>query len=325
MPRTEQIRWSQVKIGLVVSVALVMLTLAIMNMNHGLALLTRQVELQAVVSHTQGLKVGGPVRMNGVDIGNVRDIDLTHDSDAVRIVFTVKPSALAHLREDASVRIRALGLLGDKFLDLSPGTPSRPPLQPGQTLSGQGDADVTTLASGAGATLDRLDTAIAELQRILAGISAGQGTAGKLVSDPELYDRSQRLLEKLETASDKGLGLLGKVERGEGTVGKLVTDPEFYNRANRALNDVIQLAGRLNARDGTLVKLSDPTLYRRLDDLTSRGEQLLNRIQRGEGTIGKLVTEEELYARADKLLTDLEQLVADVKQHPTRYFKFSLF
>jgi phospholipid/cholesterol/gamma-HCH transport system substrate-binding protein len=91
------------------------------------------------------------------------------------------------------------------------------------------------------------------------------------------------------------------------------------------LNDLGQLASRLNNQNGTLAKLSDPTLYRRLDGLTTRGEQLLNKIQNGDGTIGKLVNEDELYTRADKLLTELETLVTDVKQHPAKYFKLSLF
>jgi phospholipid/cholesterol/gamma-HCH transport system substrate-binding protein len=105
----------------------------------------------------------------------------------------------------------------------------------------------------------------------------------------------------------------------------LVSNDEFYRRASRALNDLSQLASRLNNQEGTLSKLSDPTLYHRLDYLTKRGEELLNKIQNGDGTIGKLVNQDELYIRSEKLLTELETLVADVKKNPTKYFKLSLF
>ena len=325
MPRYGQLKWSQVKIGLVVSVALAMMIITIMNMSHGLTLLSRQIELHAVVDHTQGLKIGGPVRLNGVDVGNVRHIEIAKDSNAVEIIFAVQRPVLGHLHEDAMVNIRPLGLLGDKYLDLSPGSATKPPLQLNQMLHGQAESDFTGLASGAENTLDRLNTAIDGLQRILTKVSEGQGTAGKLFSDASLYERSQRVMENLENLSEKSIGVLSKVERGEGTLGQLVSNQDFYRRANQALNDLGQLASRLNNQNGTLTKLSDPTLYRRLDDLTTRGEQLLSKIQNGDGTIGKLVNEDELYTRADKLLSELETLVADVKQHPTKYFKLSLF
>ncbi|HKN86657.1 MAG TPA: MlaD family protein [Nitrospiraceae bacterium] len=325
MERYGHLKWSQLKVGLVVSIALMMLIIAVMNMSHGLTFISREPELRALVDHTQGLKIGGPVRLNGVDVGNVRAIGIAKDSNNVEIVFSIQRPVLGHLHQDASVNIRPLGLLGDKFLDLSPGSASAPPLPVGQILLGQAEADITGLASGAGTTLEHLNAAIGDLQRILAKIGEGQGTAGKLLSDADLYERSQRVMEKLETASEKSIEVLSKVERGEGTLGRLVSSEEFYRRAYRALDDLSQLAGRLNNQNGTLAKLSDPALYRRLDDLTARGEQLLNKIQHGEGTIGKLVNQDELYTRADKLLTELETLVVDVKVHPMKYFKLSLF
>src|SRR5437773_1971968 len=100
-----------------------------------------------------------------------------------------------------------------------------------------------------------------------------------------------------------------------------MADQELYNRANRAINELNGLAVRLNSKDGSLARLADPTFYKRLDSLTQRGEHLLAKVERGEGTIGKLVTRDELYTRADKLLHDVEELVADVKKHPTKHFK----
>lgn len=325
MARYDQVKWSQLKVGLVVSIALVMVIIAVMNMSHGLNIVNRQPELRAVVDHTQGLKVGGPVRLNGVDIGNVRTIGIARESNNVEIVFSIQRSVLAHLREDATVNIRPLGLLGDKYLDLSAGSPTKPTLPPNQVLHGHAETDFTGLASGAENTMDRLNTALGDLQRILTKVSEGQGTVGKLVTDPSLFERSQRVMEKLEAASDKSIDVLDRVERGQGTIGKLVSDDEFYRRASRALNELSQLAGRLNNQDGTLAKLSDPTLYHRLDYLTKRGEALLNKIENGNGTIGKLVNQDELYERSEKLLTELETLVADVKKNPTKYFKLSLF
>ena len=325
MTRQTQLRWSQVKIGLLVLVALTILVAMIMNLEEGLGLLSRQTKFRAVVSHTQGLKVGGPVRMNGVDIGNVHRIVIAGDSPRVEITFTVKTNVAPHIREDASVVIRPMGLLGDKFVEILPGTPSKPPLAPGGVLVGQAEADIAGIASGATTTIENVNAAIRDIQRLLLAISQGEGTAGKLLTDPALYDRSAKVLEKLEAASDKSIGILDKVNRGEGTIGQLVSDKDLYNRASQAVKELDDLATKLNNQNGTLVKLTDPVLYQRLEALTNRGEQLLSKVEKGEGTIGKLMINDELYARADKLLSEMEAFLADVKKNPTKYFKFSVF
>jgi phospholipid/cholesterol/gamma-HCH transport system substrate-binding protein len=297
----------------------------ILNLEEGMGLISRQTQYRALVDHTQGLKVGSPVRMNGVDVGNVHRIAIAAERPQVEISFTVDTIAAPHIREDGAVVIRPMGLLGDKFLEVLPGSPAKPPRPPGSLLSGKAEADLMALASDASVTFNEVNAAVRELHRILAGINEGQGTASKLLTDPTLYDRSQRLLEKLETASDKGVSLLSKVEKGEGTIGQLVSDRELYNRANQALRDLTELTARLNDRNGTLRKLADPALYARLDQLATRGEDLVGKVEKGEGTIGKLVTQDEMYTRIDRVLTDIELLVADVKKNPTKYFKFSVF
>ena len=62
-----------------------------------------------------------------------------------------------------------------------------------------------------------------------------------------------------------------------------------------------------------------------MDRLSCLGDSLLYMFDKGEGTVGKLVTSDELYVRTDKLLTEVEQFVADVKKNPKKYFKLSVF
>jgi phospholipid/cholesterol/gamma-HCH transport system substrate-binding protein len=325
MTRRSQVGWAQVKIGLVVVLALIILVLMILRLEEGMGLVARKTTFHALVDHTQGLKIGGPVRMNGVDIGNIHDITIAGDSAQVDIKFAVKADVARYLREDAAVNIKALGLLGDKFLEIVPGSPGRPPLSPGSIISGRSGPDVTDLTTGAAMTIDRVNKTLERIQEALTAVTQGHGTTGKLINDPEVFDRSKEVLEKMDRASDKGLALLEKIERGQGTVGKLIADGELYARANQAVKELNDLAKKLNNEKGTLNKLTGPELYAKLDQLTVRGDQLLDKVERGEGTVGKLVTSDELYARADKLLTEVEQFVAEVKKNPTKYFRFSVF
>lgn len=324
--RQGQLTLAQVKVGLLIIVALGILVFMVLNLEEGMGLFVRHAKYHVRVDNTLGLKVGGPVRMNGVDIGNIRNIAIGEAAPTVGITFTIQRQLAPYIREDASVNINALGLLGDKFIEIHPGSASKPPLAIGGTLAGHAvGTDLGNITTTAGETLERMNQALREIQKVLVRLNDGQGTAGRVLSDSTLYDRSTQVLGKLEAAADKAVGILSKVERGDGTIGLLLSDTELYTRANRAVKDLNELSARLANKDGTLTKLSDPELYQRIETLTRRGEALLGKVERGEGTVGKLVTNDDLYQRADKLLTEVETLVAEAKKNPTKFFKFSMF
>ncbi len=312
--------------GLVIVLAVVGVLAAILNLDEGLGLFTNRTPLRAELDDSQGLKVGAPVRMSGVAVGNVKRITIDGERGKVDLDFTVAREVRPLLRQDAAVVVRPMGLLGDKYLEVLPGSPRQPVLPVGSVLSGRGDADLSSFAGNAGATLTTVNQTLQDLQAVLTGLREGKGTAGKLVASADLYNHSTELIEKIAAISDQTSQLLTKIERGEGTLGKLVTDRAFYDRANAALDGLQQLTVVLNNPDGSLGRLArDPALYQRLDRLTAKGEGLISKVERGDGTLGKLVTQDNLYQRADKVLTEVETLLADVKKNPTRYFKFSVF
>ena len=321
-----QVRWLQLKVGLVIIAAVAGILVAIMNLNEGMGLFRQQATFRALVDDSHGIKVGAPVRLNGVDTGNVIRIAIDSSSGKVSLTFTINQDIVPLLRRDAAVLIRPMGLLGDKYLELLPGTPKEPPLQNGSVLTGQAESDITSLADSATVTLENVDRSLKDLQSILTGLKEGKGTAGKLVTDPALFDHTTTLLRKAEAISDKASQLLARIEKGEGTLGQLVMDRSFYDRAAAAVDELQKVAALLNRPDGSLGRLArDPSLYQRLDSITTKSEVLVERIERGDGTLGKLVTQDQLYQRADKVLTEMENLLADVRKNPTKYFKFSVF
>jgi len=326
MMRRTPNRWSQLKVGLVLLIALGGLLIAVMNLDEGVGIFTPRAMLRAHLDDSQGLKVGAPVRMNGVDVGNVKRIAIEGGQGKVAVHFTVNRDVRPLLHGDASVLIRSMGLLGDKYLEILPGSPQQPLLPEQAILTGRSEADLTDAAGNASATLLTVNQTLKDLQGILTSLKEGRGTAGKLVNDPALYDQTRTLLQKVEKVSEQTTVLLAKVERGEGSLGKLLTDRGFYDRAYAAADELQKLSTELNRSDGSLGRLArDPALYQRLEGLTSKGETLVGKIERGDGTLGKLVTQDALYQRADKILNDMEALLADVKKNPTKYFKFSVF
>ena len=320
------VSWLQLKVGLVILAAVAGILVAILNLNEGMGLFGRQATLRALVADSHGIKVGAPVRFNGVDTGNITRIAIDSSNGKVSLIFTVNNDIRPLLRRDAAVLIRPMGLLGDKYLELLPGTPKEPALPEGAVLTGQAEPDITGVADSAAATLERVSHSLKDLQTILIGLKEGKGTAGKLVTDPALYDHMMALLQKAEAISDKTSQLLARIEQGEGTLGRLVTDRKFYDRATAAVDELQKVAVLLNQPNGSMGRLArDPSLYQRLEGVTAKSEALVGRIERGDGTLGKLITQDQLYQRADKVLTEMETLLVDVKKNPAKYFKFSVF
>lgn len=327
MMRRTDTSWAQVKVGVVLILGIAAILYTIMNLNSGMGVFASAATFHASLQDSQGIKVGAPVRISGVDVGNVKGVSIDAGKGTVLIEFTVNIDMRPLLHGDAAIMIRPMGLLGDKYLDLLPGSPQQPPLPDSAVLSGRGDtADITGVAGSATATLQNVDQTLRELKGILANINAGKGTAGKLVTDSALYDHSSQLVRKVEILSERTSQLLASIERGDGTVGKLMTDRALYDRATAAVGEMQKLGALLNHPDGTLGKLArDPALYQRLEGVASKGEALMGKIEHGDGTLGRLVNQDQLYKRADKVLSEVEGLITDIKKDPTRYFKFSVF
>ena len=126
-----QVRWLQLKVGLVILVAIAGILVAIMNLNEGMGLFGRHATFRALVEDSHGIKVGAPVRLSGVDTGNITRIAIDSSSGKVSLTFTVNNDIRPLLRRDAAVLIRPMGLLGDKYLELLPGTADPGPARQG--------------------------------------------------------------------------------------------------------------------------------------------------------------------------------------------------
>ena len=140
-----------------------------------------------------------------------------------------------------------------------------------------------------------------QLRLIAEDLRRGRGTAGRLLTDDELYNRANAVIAKLETSADQVNSIVADVRAGKGTFGKLLTDEAVYNDARTAI-------ARFN------------TTAERIDNVVAGA-------QRGEGTIGKLLTDDQLYSNFNQLSSESVKLLYDFRQNPKKYLtvKFQLF
>jgi phospholipid/cholesterol/gamma-HCH transport system substrate-binding protein len=130
------ITWVKLRVGIVVTVGLAVIFFAILFAGSIVRLITPQAKVYAVFSDVKGLQSGAPVWFSGVQIGSVKSLRF-EGGEKITAVLTIDKSALSYLKKDSTSSILTMGLLGDKYMEISPGSREASSLQPGDTISGR--------------------------------------------------------------------------------------------------------------------------------------------------------------------------------------------
>lgn len=317
MKRSSYITWDQLKVGVLILVALVIIAASIVKLGQAGNLFGKRYRLVAFVATAGGLRIGGQVTIAGQVAGSIKDIKfLPPDLDTTRnlkLVMEVDRKLSEQVRQDSRAKIQTSGLLGDKLVDISVGTPRYRALHEGDTLIVIPSIDyeaVVQQASGAIAEVVRLTR---DLSKVTGGINRGEGTLGQLVTNRQLYDQLNATL--LRTSS-----LMARMENPRGTVGRLLDDPALYNNLNRMIAGADTVLRQINSGGGSVGKLlRDDTLYVHLNSVVARADSLVSTMASGKGTMNKLFTDQQLYDQLVKTVTELNNVLVEVRRDPRRY------
>ena len=319
MKRSSFITWDQLKVGALIAAALAVLAVAIYRLGQAANLFSRRYELIAFLQNANGLQAGGVVYVAGQYAGTIKSIDfLPVDNDTtrnLRVRMAIDHVLQDQVRADSKAKLRTLGLLGDKVIDISIGTPRYSALRDGDTIAVAPSLDYeAVLAQAAGAVSDMVDLTH-DLRQITSGVIDGKGTVGQLLTNRALYDQ---FVSTMGRAND----MLTRVENPRGTFARLLDDPTLYNRFVSVVSSADSLVVALNNKDGTLGKLlRDDTLYTHIVGMATAGDSLMKTLSNGQGFAGRLLNDPAMYDRLNKLTTDLGAMLEDVRKDPHRYFR----
>ncbi len=349
MPSQQQIRWSQLRVGLTVLFALVVLLALIFLMSGTTGMFTRKIRIRAYFDNASGLRVGAPVRLEGVDIGNVSDVRVVPGKPLtpVQVTMRVTTRFSNNLRKDSLATLSTAGVLGETYVDIYSKTAKGPPAQDGDVLDTLEKPDLQDVVKASQTTLQNMDVLLRRLDRIVAAVERGEGSVGKLIYDPSLYNQLQATLSEVQTVVNQvsqGKGSIGKlinndelynklnasidkvnkmiddVNAGQGTVGKLIKDPSLYNNANETMSKANTLMGDVNAGKGTLGKFAkDEEFARKVDNTITRLSELSDKLASGQGTAGKLFNDPSVYNNTDQMLLETRNLVKAIREDPKKY------
>src|SRR5512143_3817351 len=157
MPRRDEgLVWSQVRVGVVLILAIIALVLAIMMVGKLLNLFAKRYTLVTTVQSAAGLPRGAPVTLAGQRVGQVEGIEFIpmerkHGGNNILIRMAIAREVANQIRRDSKAMFRTAGLLGDRYIDIAPGTIRTPALLPGDTLPMEPATDMDLLLANAGA------------------------------------------------------------------------------------------------------------------------------------------------------------------------------
>src|SRR5438067_9218805 len=224
-----------VRVGLLVSVALAVLMVFVFFIGSESKIFARKNEYQVRFDSVAGLAQGNPVKISGVTVGVVRDIELPRDPKQkdVFIQLMVDRKYAERIRHDSRARLKKLGLLaGDSYIDITPGSPRFAALEPGSIIPAQRQTNVDQLISSGEDLVDNFVQISYSMKNILSRVDRGEGLLGELTSSPET---KQRITDTALTTLNKANAVLSHIESGKGILGKVIYDDAYAEQLTGSL------------------------------------------------------------------------------------------
>ncbi|MGM0574561.1 MAG: MlaD family protein [Myxococcota bacterium] len=334
-------RGIEVKVGILVTVCLALLVAFIVVLGDYSG--GDRADLFLDVSTSAELKPGAPVKVAGVPAGKVKDVAYhggRYDEDLgrrvyVRVHMRVDRDKLPTVHEDARFFITTQGLLGEKYVEIEPGTPESPSLEAGDIEQGEPPLRLELMAYNANRLLATLSDIIRDNEEAIGDLlvdshatvkslrRAAERVDGLLADNEENVDaalaellelerQAQTFLASAQGAIGDGESLRRTIEHAEalsgdlrGQVGPIVGDVRETLASYRQVAETGDEA-IVEVKDGVLALLGDAR------HATSDVATLTERIERGEGSLGALLQDTELY-------DDVREMLKDVKRHPWKF------
>jgi len=362
----KKMTFAELRVGLLVLAAVAILIIFILSVAGDITLFGSRMKLTTRLSGADGLKVGDEVWLAGKLVGKIDNVSfipqIPSNSDQKSVVVTMlldKKAVDDRIRTDSIAVLGQQGFLGERLIDITPGTTKGDPIRDGSEVPSSDQANLTQVFQGANDLLVEFNTVAKQLQGVMDGISKGQGTVGRLLHDDSIYVNLNRtvaeaeemvkqihtgkgtlaqiindpkLYENLRTTTDQLNGMIADLRAGKGTAGKLLTDDQIYNKANQTLaklNDTVDKLDKISAEiesgQGTIGKLiKDDKLHNDISATVASLRNISDGLDKGQGTAGMLLHDPKLYNNLDQTSSEMVKLLYDFRQNPKKYLTIRL-
>jgi phospholipid/cholesterol/gamma-HCH transport system substrate-binding protein len=311
MPKsTRNIGLSELRVGLLVLIAIAVLILLILNASGTLNPFASHIHLRARFADANGLREGSEVRLAGVRIGKVDRIRLLSPSEVgsgpnpqkVEAFMTIDSKidgipAQDRIRSDSTAQQMAPSILGSEMIvNITPGTSLGQQIKENDLLTSTSGSTISDLATNGTELAQKLSKLSDQLNEVVKNVREGKGTVGRLFNDEALYNNLNATIADAEQ-------LANQIKSGKGSAGKFIYDEALYNNANDISANLKKLSADLAAGRGTAGKLLESDeMYNKISRIADRVNHSMDQIDSivagvnsGQGTLGKLVKDEAIY------------------------------
>lgn len=253
------------------------------------------------VDNAGGVRAGDPVQMQGVNIGRVHDFEMLEDN---QVVITMEIEGEWGIPIGSQTVMGEAGLFGGRSLEIIRG--------PGPGVYAEGDTLVGEGASGSG-LLSSVDELSGQAQTVLVSLNAmlNDSTVGAVQGSAQ---ELRTLLSQLSAVTDEQRVALRELTTNlnaaaEGLESASAAGPDIASAAARADSAMVQLRATSESLDAATASLNT----------------ILGRMEQGEGTLGRLSTDESLYVNLNTAAESLTALLTDLQENPNKYINVSIF
>lgn len=289
----------ETKLGLFVILAVFAAWLIIETLGSA-DMFSRGKHVSALFETVQDLKVGDRVKMAGVEIGRVDNIEIIDE----KVSVSMKLKLNANVKTDSKAVIKFTGLMGQNFVNVTFGQPGSPKADEGAVLETEEQPDLSAI-------MTKLDAAAAGIQNITKSFSGEK--IDNLVGP--LIDFVKQNSAPITATIANVKNVTSQIAAGQGSVGKMIYDDTLYNTALSTVSNLQDTAisvhtavNNISAGQGTIGKLlTDETLYRSTTASMTNLESILIKVNQGQGTVGKLVNDQDFLKNAKLSLQKLDK------------------
>ncbi len=248
---------STIRLGIFVFIGLILLFIIVFLVGERQSMFSKIMKIKATFGNIEGLRIGAPVRLSGINVGSVINIEMKSDtSGRVDIEMRIESDVARFLRANTKATIQTEGLVGNQFIVLIISQSPSPQISDGDFIEGIDPLGFSAVLEETQSTLENTREMTQYLAEIVAKVNEGEGSVGKLINDDELYNNANSLV----LTADRSLSTLtDNLDTLVYVVNSIVTEVETF---------LVDL-------DKTVVEINS----------------IVSSVKSGEGVLGNLVTE----------------------------------
>jgi len=315
---------TEAKVGLFILIGMLLLGYMTMQVGQRGIGVKKGYIVDVVFDNVAGLNKYSSVQIAGVEVGRVEDILLKDGKALVRL--RIIPNVT--LEKDVSAAIKTRGVLGDKYIEIMPGTRGMAALEPGEQIRNvERQADIDRLLNQIGAIADDIKTVSGTLSNVMGG-QAGQESIGGILENMKLLTQNINKLvvsneatirSMLLNAQELTTNLNRVVVKNDDKVGEVIDNLRGASREmEKTFASFSQIADEVNRGEGTLGQLmKDKTTITNLNKTLASLQEVSDKINQGKGTLGKLVNDEETVNNLNQSLAGINRYVTKAEQFRT--------